>query len=63
MPFEFSVAGLSLRPQHGAKQVPLQRQFSRASLKDLFTLTASRGILGTLTRFRKNWIIQWENFL
>jgi Animal haem peroxidase len=63
MPFEFSVAGYRFGHSMVRSSYHYNASFPRASLKDLFTLTALSGNLRDSDSLPENWIIQWENFL
>lgn len=63
MPFEFSVAAYRFGHSMVRSRYHYNESFPRASLRELFTLTALSGDLQQSDTLPENWIIQWENFL
>ncbi len=63
MPFEFSAAAYRFGHSMVRSRYDYNENFHRATLTDLFTLTALSGELKTFDTLPENWIINWENFL
>jgi hypothetical protein len=63
MPFEFSVAAYRFGHSMVRRTYHYNSNFPRATLKDLFTLTALSGDLGGTPTLPESWIIEWKNFV
>ena len=63
MPFEFSVAAYRFGHSMVRETYRYNDTFRRASLRDLFTLSALSGNLKRLPTLPENWIIDWKNFV
>jgi hypothetical protein len=63
MPFEFSVAAYRFGHSMVRRTYHYNSNFPRATLKDLFTLTALSGDLGGTPTLPEKWIIDWKNFV
>ncbi|HXI74028.1 MAG TPA: heme peroxidase family protein [Pyrinomonadaceae bacterium] len=63
MPFEFSVAAYRFGHSMVRGEYRYNSNFPRATLKQLFTLTALSGNLRDLDTLPDIWIIEWKNFL
>ena len=63
MPFEFSVAAYRFGHSMVRNHYHYNANFPRASLTDLFMLTALSGNLRDFDTLPENWIIEWKNFI
>lgn len=63
MPFEFSVAAYRFGHSMVRGAYRYNSNFPRATLKDLFTLTALSGDLRNFDTLPERWIIEWKNFI
>lgn len=63
MPFEFSVAAYRFGHSMVRSRYRYNSNFPRATLSNLFTLTALSGTLRDFDTLPENWIIEWRNFL
>jgi len=63
MPFEFSVAAYRFGHSMVRNHYHYNANFPRASLTDLFMLTALSGNLRDFDTLPANWIIEWKNFI
>ncbi len=63
MPFEFSVAAYRFGHSMVREAYHYNANFPRATLLDLFTLTAFSGTLRDFDRLPESWIIDWKNFI
>lgn len=63
LPFEFSVAAYRFGHSMVRDTYRYNRTFPRASLMDLFTLSALSGDLKNSDTLPESWIIDWKNFI
>ena len=63
MPFEFSVAAYRFGHSMVRSTYHYNSNFPRATLTDLFRLTALSGNLRDVASLPEEWIIEWENFV
>jgi len=63
LPFEFSVAAYRFGHSMVRNRYHYNSNFPRATLRDLFRLTALSGKLINFDTLPENWIIEWQNFL
>lgn len=63
MPFEFSVAAYRFGHSMVRNRYHYNANFPRATLADLFRLTARSGKLLNFDTLPENWIIEWKNFI